>query len=168
MDLISHNSTCYVLIYVPAKTPYISYLEPYLSLPTWPPVLARHPPPLHSRRASLVHLDKSMSRFGYWIMITQDQYCTRSNQSYALPGTWIIARQLLSNQVAGLQIPTTGACLKSLSPPLVKLPGIKPGSPNCQSSVVTTTLQLRSRGGRRHTISNFPIFSNCKLILSQI
>ena len=24
------------------------------------------------------------------------------------------------------------------------------------------------RGGRRHTISNFPIFSNCKLILSQI
>ena len=29
-------------------------------------------------------------------------------------------------------------------------------------------INLFNRGGRRHTISNFPIFSNCKLILSQI
>ena len=27
---------------------------------------------------------------------------------------------------------------------------------------------ITGEGGRRHTISNFPIFSNCKLILSQI
>ena len=44
--------------------------------------------------------------------------------SYALPGTWTIARWLFSNQVAGLQFPAKGTCLKSLSPPLVQLPGI--------------------------------------------
>ena len=31
-----------------------------------------------------------------------------------------------------------------------------------------THAHVHCRGGRRHTISNFPIFSNCKLILSQI
>ena len=49
---------------------------------------------------------------------------------------------LLSNQVAGLQLPAKGAFLKSISP-LVRPPGIQPGYPDYMSSLLTTTQWLR-------------------------